>query len=576
VEIAGESELRLKQERRETRDERRGSSNRRVGFGARFFSSLVSRLSSLLCFLALLLPGVSSAQSTARDSLPRITGIIVRRNNVFDSGDSTWFARTINSIHVTTFDPLIRRELLVHVGERYDSARIAESERNLRALGVFRAVEIDSISADSGVVLRVTTHDGWTTRPTFSFHSTGGSVAYTLALIEDNLLGTLTQTDLLYEKDPDRTTTVLRLYRGRLIGGKIAGTLFYADRSDGKLGYAQLALPYFETASPLGAALTFDDRSDQILQYRGGIQTPSDSVQNRYVLGRADFSRALRASPFGYLRVGVAVQARRDDYVSDSTYQSTGFGSASVTGAFGAWVELSSVKNPKIRGFQTLGHQEDIDLGTTVRVSLFNAPKFLGYTSGHTGLAPSIGLHTGAQFDRGFAYADAFAGGLYTATGLDSGQVFLSGTIALLPSARHELTLHGEVGALQNPLPGTEFDLGLGAGPRAFSQHSFTGNREFFGTAEYRYTVNPEMFKVIGVAVAAFVDHGGAWWSGDTERSGWDFGVGLRLAASRAPDLDLNRIDLAWRATQPGLPGGWVVAVGKGFVFATGPRGTSR
>lgn len=424
--------------------------------------------------------------------------------------------------------------------------------------------------------MRVTTHDGWTTRPDFRFRSTGGSVAYTIALIEDNLLGTLTQTELLYQKDPDRSTTVMRLSRGRLIAGKIAATVYYADRSDGKLALAQLALPYFETAGRISAALTVDDRRDRIFQYRGGVAVPRDTVQNRYVLARGDFSRALHASSFGYVRVGLTAQVRRDDYVTDQTYDSTGFATASVTGAAGGFIEVARVKSPKVIGFQTLGRREDVDLGTVVRVSLVAAPRALGYAAGHAGLAPAIGIHTGVQFRGGFAYADAAASGLYTTAGLDSGQVFLGGTVALLPATSHQLVLHGEVGALRNPLPGTEFDLGLGVGPRAFSQHAFTGDREFFGTAEYRYTVSPEVFKVIGIGLAAFVDHGGAWWSGETHRSGWDFGIGLRLAASRAPDLEANRIDLAWRAAQPGLPGGWVVAVGKGFVFAAGPRGTSR
>ena len=517
-----------------------------------------------------------AAQSPARDSLPRITSIVIDRHSIFDAGDSSWFAHTINALHVTTREPLIRRELLFYLHQRYDSARIAESERNLRALGVFRAVEIDSTTADSGVAMRVTTHDGWTTRPDFRFRSTGGSVVYTVALIEDNLLGTLTQTELTYEKDPDRSTTVLRLYRGRLIGGTIAGTFFFADRSDGDLAFAQLALPYFETASKLGAALTVDDRRDRIFQYRDGVQVPADTVQNRYLLVRADFSRAARASPFGYIRAGVTAQVRRDDYISQQTYDSTGFGTASITGAIGAYIEWSHVKQPKIRGFQTFGRQEDVDLSTVVRVSLYAAPRFLGYSDDHTGLAPAISLHSGAQFRSGFAYVDAIASGLYTATGLDSGQVFVGGTVAWLPSTRHQLVMHGEVGALRNPIPGTEFDLGLGAGPRAFSQHSFTGDHEFFGTAEYRYTLSPEILKVVGVGLAAFVDHGGAWWSGEAQRSGWDFGVGLRIATFRAPDLETNRIDLAWRAAQPGLPGGWVVAVGKGLVFATGPRGLSR
>lgn len=530
----------------------------------------------LVVLLTVLGAPALGAQQRAADSLPRVVGIVIRRQSVFDSTDTGWFAHLSNSLHVTTREPMIRRELLFRVGQPYDSARTAESERNLRALGVFRSVEIDSIAADSGVLMRVTTHDGWTTRPEFSFRSTGGSVVYTIGLFEDNLLGTLTQTAVVYQKNPDRSTTLLQLYRPRLIAGLIAGTFSYASLSDGDLGYAQLALPYFQTASPVGAAITFDDRRERILQYRDGVQVPRDTLQDRYVLVRADFSRAVRASPFGYLRAGVTAQVRRDDYASQSQYDSAGFPVASVTGAVGAFVEFSHVHQPKIRGFQTLHREEDIDLSTVVRLSLEAAPDALGYPAGHAGLAPAIGVHSGARFPGGFAYVDAIASGLYAASGLDSGQVFIGGTMALVGSGRHQFTLHGEAGALRDPVPGTEYDLGLGAGPRAFGQHAFTGDREFFATAEYRYTVDPELLKVVGLGIAAFVDHGGAWWSGEAPRSGWDFGVGLRLAAVRAPDLSMNRIDLAWRAAQPGLPGGWVVAIGRGFVFSTGPRGTSR
>ncbi|MGH7594546.1 MAG: BamA/TamA family outer membrane protein, partial [Gemmatimonadales bacterium] len=344
----------------------------------------------------------------------------------------------------------------------------------------------------------------------------------------------------------------------------------------GDLAFAQLDLPYFEAASPRGATLTLDDRRDRIFRYRDGAPIPADTLQNRYLLLRADYSKALRASPFGYVRVGAAAQLRRDDYVSDFAYRANGAFPRSMTGAVGAYVEVERVRKPTVHGFKSFGRAEDVDLSSLVRLSLFVAPGVLGYGAGHAGFAPGIAAHTGIQFPGGLAYADVVASGLYSAGRLDSGQVFLSGTLALLPPGRHQLIVHGEVAALQNPLPGTEFDLGLGAGPRAFTQHAFTGDREFFATAEYRYALTPEFLKVAGVGLAAFVDEGGAWWSGDPHRSGWDYGVGLRLGASRAPELDANRIDLAWRAAQPGLPGGWVLAVGKGFVFSTGLRGTSR
>ena len=49
---------------------------------------------------------------------------------------------------------------------------------------------VDSVRGDSGLVLRVQTSDGWSTRPDYRFKSTGGQADYTIAFIEDNLLGT--------------------------------------------------------------------------------------------------------------------------------------------------------------------------------------------------------------------------------------------------------------------------------------------------------------------------------------------------------------------------------------------------
>lgn len=514
----------------------------------------------------------AAAQDTS--AAPRITSITLDRYNVFDPGDSSWLAHLVNALHVTTRASVIRKEYLFHVGDLYDSAAIAETARNLRAFGVFRDLGIDSTRSDSGVGLHIVTRDGWTTVPDFRFRSTGGSIAYTLALIENNLLGTVTQTELLYQKDPDRSTVVASLHRNRLIAGKIAGTAEFFDRSDGTIFVGQLALPYFATTSPAGGDITVDDSRDRIFRYRDGNLTPLDTVQNRYVLVRGDLSRALHATSFGYLRAGGSALVERDDYISDSLYRAGGFPTASVRGALGGFVELSRVDIPTVRGYQSFGRLEDIDLSTTLGVSAFLAPVAWGYP--RTGIAPAVTLHLGRRFRAGFAYADLVANGMYSGRGLDSGQVFASGTLALIPSVRHQLVVHGEAGALRNPLPGTEYDLGLGVGPRAFTQHAFTGDREFFATAEYRYVVSPEFLKVVGVGLAAYVDHGGAWWAGDPVRTGWDYGIGLRLGATRAPDLEVNRLDLAWRAAHDGIPGGWVFSVGKGFVFSTGPRPVAR
>lgn len=528
--------------------------------------------------LALILLGrVPSLAAQARtDSGPVISRITLERRNVFDQDEQAkfWLLRLVNTLHVRTQASIIRNEYLLHIGDRYDSLRAAETERNLKALGVFRHVSVDSAASDSGFTMRVVTSDGWSTRPDFRFRSTGGSVAYTAALIEDNLFGTAVHTELNYRKDPDRSSAILAFRKTRLIAGKIGANLSYTDRSDGRLLSGVISWPFFANESQFGASLTFDTRRERVLGFRDGLAPASDTVQRRYVLGRFDIARAFRASPLGYVRAGVMGQVRRDDFTDQATADLVGIPTRTVTGATGVFVELRRDHHAKMRGYQSFGVDEYIDLSDVVRFTAIVAPRLFGYRE--DGIAPLFTAHKGIRFPGGFAYGDVTLGGRYTSAGLDSGQVHIGGTAVFLPTPRHQLIVHAEWGVLASPVRGSEFDLGLGAGPRAFREHAFTGDREYFGTAEYRYTVTPEFLKVTGIGLAAFADHGGAWWQGEAPRSGWDAGVGLRFGPSRAPDQESSRIDLVRRFGNDREPGGWVLVVGKGFVFSTGLRGGNR
>ena len=516
-------------------------------------------------------PGFAAAQT--RSPAPRITAITLDNQNVFDSSDHSFPARLQNLLHARTRASLIEREFLFQVGQPYDSALVAETERNLRRLGTFKLVTIDSVRSDSGVAIHVLTREIVTAQFQIILKGSGNTFSWGLKPVENNFLGTLTHVEAGYRHDPDRNTTNLVFSQRRLFNDKIGGTAEWFHRSDGTIVFAQLTQPFFEASSRTSATLTFDDRRERILQFRSGDPVPASISQDRYTLGRADYSHALVASPYHYFRIGGAAQVRRDDYTSDSLYAANGFPVRSVTGAFGVYAEVSRINKLKVFGFQSLSSEEDVDLSTTVTASLFAAPSGLGYGAGHAGLAPGFSVHTGVQFPHGFAYADGYATGLYSGGALDSGSVGVSATAVWMPQRRHQLLVHGEANALKNPVPGTEFDLGFGAGPRAFKQHAFTGDREYFVTAEYRFTVGLDVLKVADLGVAAFVDEGGAWWSTDPRRSGWDVGVGLRAAFGHAL-ANVSRLDVAWRGAQPGLPGGWTYFVGTGLSFTTSPRGT--
>lgn len=532
------------------------------------------RFRHLLPVAALLGPIQLAAQTTP-DTAPVDPALVIRkvqlqRRDIFDPHERSWVARMANRLHFQTRAAVIRRELLFGPGERYDSALVAESERNLRALGIFRKVQIDSVRSDSGLVLRVLTKDGWSTQLDWRFRSTGGEVAFTIGLVETNLLGTASTAALRYRNDPDRSSVAVNFRRRRLFAGTVGLTVQYENRSDGRLGALAIERPFFASNSPKAYQVVAEDHDERVLRFRGGLDQAQDTLTRRFTMVRGSAAWALRASTSGYLRLGVGAQVRRDDTLRVG---SSGLFPKNVTGSFGPYLVWNRARFLVTQGYAGFAREEDVDLGTTVRVGLQLAPKVFGYE--RDGLAPEVSGRVGASLPGGFAYVDALADGLLTAAGLDSGAVQLAGTVVLQPAARHVAVLHLEGGWLKNPVPGEEFDLGLGSGPRAFGSHAFTGDRSIFGTAEYRYTVVDDLWGVLGLGVAGFVDHGGAWYSGSPRRVGWDAGVGLRVGASRSTDTPALRFDLARRFANDVEPAGWVVTVGKGFAFTGSLRGAN-
>ena len=531
---------------------------------------LRSLLPLAVVLLPLQLPAQTAEDTTIADPAMVVRGVGLVRRDIFDPNERSWFARVANSLHIQTQPAVIRRELLFKVGQPYDSALVAESERNLRAMGIFRRVQIDSIRSPAGLVLRVLAKDGWSTQADWRFRSTGGEVAFTIGLVENNLLGTASAAAVRYRKDPDRSTVALSFRRPRLFAGSVGLGLSYENKSDGHSMGLALDRPFYSMTSPRAFRFEAADGEGRVLRFRNGADVASETFDRRYTLVRAAVAKALRASSTGYLRLGVTAHVRRDDFVPGGF---TGTFPRTVTGTLGVNLELNRARFIVTRGYAGFSREEDVDLGTTVRVGLTAAPKLFGYD--RDGIGPDIGGRIGARIPGGFAFLDAGANGLFTSAGLDSGSVQIAATTVFQPAPRHMAVFHAEAGWLESPLPGGEFDLGLGSGPRAFGSHAFTGDRSVFLSAEYRYTISDDLFRLLGLGVAGFVDHGGAWYAGSPRRLGWDAGVGLRLGASRASDTDALRFDLARRFANDVEPAGWVLTVGKGFAFSASSRRAS-
>ncbi len=532
-------------------------------------------LLAALLSAALALPTAVAAQRASQGTTGAtqpsaiIQRIELNREAVFDSTEARrhWLARVANSLHVLTRRSTIEHEMLLRPGSRYDTVLAVETAQNLRNMGIFSRVRVDSVRAADGLVARVTTRDAWSTTADLRFRGSGEQLDYQVTLDDENLLGTGTRIGARYRKTPDRSWRTVTLSRRRLIARRIGADVRFDFRSDGERQQVGITQPLFSVRSRFGFEFRAERSDERVLRFRGGEVEASDTLWREYRIGRADVTTAIRSGSGGYLRLGLTALLRRDDYARS---QSGPFGRDVVAtgGPFLEWRRADYLSAPRFIG---LGRDEEVvDLGSSVRFGVLAAPAIFGYAA--NGIGGLALVHHGMRMPRGFAMLDAAANGRFTKAGLDSGSVFVAGTMALKPFRDHLLLVHARAGWIEAPRPGTEYDYGLVEGPRAYRTHAFTGDRAVFMTGEYRVILPRAVLGLANVGVAAFGDYGGAWFAGSPSRYGSSVGVGMRWGINRSAGLSPSRLDLAYRGATEVLPGGWVISVGRGLTISTSPR----
>lgn len=160
-------------------------------------------------------------------SLPegkRIAFVRVVREDVFVADEvwPTWF----NWFHVTTREKVVRRELLFSEGESFRDARIEESMRNLRGMGIFALVRIVPVATDdpNAVGVLVHTRDLWSLRAETAFTVTTFADKFLLRAAERNLFGYNKTLDVDITIQPQSHALTQGYYARRVLGSDISFT----------------------------------------------------------------------------------------------------------------------------------------------------------------------------------------------------------------------------------------------------------------------------------------------------------------------------------------------------------------
>ena len=379
---------------------------------------------ALGCLLGLAFMSRPLAAQSGNGVAPTIDTVVIINSNVFedDEEDYGFFARLANTLHITTRPAVIRRMLVLDQGEPYDSARAAESERALRNLAVFRYVIVDTARLGSRLALLAVTGDGWSTKPQASFTTAGGDQTWSIGLVEQNFLGLASTVTVGYRKTPDRDGMQFQLLSPSFFFRRATFLFEYSNLSDGHRAGFRYGVPFYATGAKSSLYAFGETAVERVLQFRNGLldTTLSRNVQRVGLAGGV----ALHSTSRDYLRWWGTAQLRREDFGPEgmplprTEYASIGTG-----------LELAHVRFAILQHFNSYARREDVNLSQVFRVGLWVAPRSWGYED-RGGFGPELRTQLSATWDRGFIALRAGGNAIFGSSGVDSGRVRASVTIA--------------------------------------------------------------------------------------------------------------------------------------------------
>ncbi len=492
-----------------------------------------------------LLSGVPAVRLSAQT----IDTIVVDNRNIFDqTGDGPGFvARLANALHVKTRVSVIRRSLLVTPGQLYDSARIAESERALRALGVFRFVRVDTTRLGESLALRVVTADGWSSKPQANYSTAGGDQTWEVGFVEENFLGTASELGVSYGKTPDRTRLDFQYLNPHFLVPRMTFLARYGDLSDGNRGAWLAGVPFYQTAARRALVTYGEWARERVLIFRDGALL-ADSLRKILRVGVTG-GVALHATTRDYVRLILGAEWRREDFAQPTTvpFPRSTFTSGRVA------IEVGHVRFRVLEHFNSYARREDVDVSQTLHLGAV----------GESGLGYEVRGQASTVWRGGYILLHG------EANGLDSTRLRARMTVVSQNLPRQTLIAHVEGGRLEGQRPGSEFDPWLDLrGPRLYGAHAFTGTRTAWLAFEDRILVADDLWGMVGLGIAPFVDYGGAWYADEPARLGGDVGLALRFGPTRAVRGEAGELAVGYRfGSAPGLAKGWAIALRRGFNF---------
>lgn len=504
---------------------------------------------------------------------PVPSGAIIRQihievRDIFEQVDNLVY-RKANELKISTQKAAVRKELYFSEGESFEYNNLQETLRNLRSIRFLRDPHVYYWVDGKSVDVLVSVQDVWTFLPQFSYSSGDGRDRRSIGLTESNLLGWGKRAEILYDEEDGRRG-LQAVYDSRRVLGTPADFLVgYFDRNDGEEYLLSIDRPLrtfvdknswqidFARANVIGRLF---EGGDESYIYR----TKRENLGARYTMSEGNPEDHLYRYTFGY-------QYQKDlfDQAGASDYDDLALNPNEVSNDPALLADDRRFSGPTV-GFQSIDSDfisrdyvdrfarvQDYNLGDTYSLNLFLSPNALG--------SEDDAMLISANYSRGWRLSDL--GFLRTELGYSS-----RATEDGMENSLYRLEIHAyeffgrqrwlgmDLGthtfaSAFNLQYGEDLDndrqllLGAENGLRGYKSRTFPGDKRFTFNVEDRMHLIENIYDLISIGSAVFLDMGGATYGTIEDLFSKDLyanvGTGLRIGFPKSSGERILRIEVA-------------------------------
>ncbi len=457
--------------------------------------------------------------------------------------------RWANTLHSKTKPRVIRQQLLIEEGDQYTQSRIEESERILRLKNYLYSAKIQVTSVcGNRVNLSVTTRDLWTLFPDLDYQRSGGDNSTRVGFRDSNFLGLGKQLVIVRKSDEIRSGTSFIYNDPNVLGSRNTLALGFTDNDDGESHFINLRRPFYslDTRWSTGLSHFANDRTDS-LYFRSRSTQEFQHDESGFTVF-SGFSPRRKNEFIQRWLVGFTERENVFFETNNTRVESVFPENRKFSYPWVGWRLIEDQFSVE-ENFRFTGISEDINLGLDVFLRL-------GYSSESFGadneglLFESRASKTTRLKGKRFLTLSTSISGIETGDGLKNTIANIQTQYRQRIFEQQQLYLALAYSHTKNLFSDQQLLLGGDNGLRGYPSRYQAGDRRYLISAEHRFYLNREIWRLFRLGTAVFADIGRAWFpnidngiGGDTL---YDAGFGLRISPTRAGKNVVLHLDFAF------------------------------